>query len=81
MKNNPNPPKPSMAGFIRMIAESIAEKLVEDQKAASRALEKHETPPEPSGPPSVQGKESEGHFLGDVEPRPPPANQRVEPNL
>lgn len=72
MTNEPAPPKPDMSGFIRILAKSIAEKLIEDQKRVSLAHEKTQTAPGPSESPSVQRKGKKRGFLGDVEPRPPP---------
>ena len=66
---NPDDAHP-FAGILRLLAEAIADKIMADEKGASRGLGKHETALEPSEPLSVQGKGKEEASAASEEPRP-----------
>ena len=60
------------AGILRLLAEAIADRIIEDEKRASLGLGEHETAQEPTEPPSVQEKGKEDASLDGEDPRPPP---------
>lgn len=60
------------AGFLRLLAEAIADKILEEQKGVSRVSKKLGTAPEPTNPASVQekGKEEPSSCRGRPRRRP-----------
>ncbi|MBZ0134795.1 MAG: hypothetical protein K8I27_00310 [Planctomycetes bacterium] len=60
------------AGFLRLIGEAIAEKLLEEQKKASRVSKEPGTALGPTERPSLQEKGKEEASRRNEETHPPP---------
>lgn len=64
-----------LEGFFRLIAQSIARKILEGPDGVSRLQGPGEGAPNTLGQVPVQGKAKEDAAGGSDEPRPPPAVQ------